>query len=218
MYKTTYVSDELARLVSSGTSRPEIIQRLAPMCLGWPYVWASNGQMCTPEWRRNRLPYCPDKKYSDMIHNNCPVLNGLQEQAIVPYSGEKISQVSCSGCKWDGCRCFDCQGFVHWLFECVCVPLYGAGATTQWNTASNWVARGEISSMPPGMVCAVYKHKDGKMSHTGLSMGDGNGGVISVPALGGHIYHGSNTIWNEYVTGRCDLKFGVRTYWRCRLY
>ena len=29
--------------------------------------------------------------------------------------------------------------------------------------------------------------------------------------LGGSIYHGSNTIWNKYVTGRCDLKGGVRT-------
>lgn len=29
--------------------------------------------------------------------------------------------------------------------------------------------------------------------------------------LGGYIYHGSNTIWNEYVTDRCDLVNGRRT-------
>ncbi len=29
--------------------------------------------------------------------------------------------------------------------------------------------------------------------------------------LGGYVFHGSNTIWNQYVTGRCALKFGVRT-------
>lgn len=29
--------------------------------------------------------------------------------------------------------------------------------------------------------------------------------------LGGYIYHGSNTIWNKYVTGRSDLKNGLRT-------
>ena len=29
--------------------------------------------------------------------------------------------------------------------------------------------------------------------------------------LGGYIYHGSNTIWNEYVTDRCELKNGRRT-------
>lgn len=29
--------------------------------------------------------------------------------------------------------------------------------------------------------------------------------------LGGTMYHGSNTIWNQYVTGRCELKDGKRT-------
>lgn len=29
--------------------------------------------------------------------------------------------------------------------------------------------------------------------------------------LGGSVYHGSNTIWNQYVTGRCELKNGTRT-------
>ena len=29
--------------------------------------------------------------------------------------------------------------------------------------------------------------------------------------LGGYIYHGSNTIWNQYVTNKCELKNGKRT-------
>lgn len=152
------------RLKAEGASKAEIIRQLAELCLGWPYVWASNGQMCTPQWRRNRLPYCPEQKYSDMIRDNCPVLSG--------------SASSCAGCKWDGVRCFDCEGFPHWLFEQVGVPFYGSGATTQWNTASNWIARGEIATMPPGLACAVYKRKESKMSHAGMSMGDGAGGVI----------------------------------------
>lgn len=164
MYTAKDAEALVSRLKAEGANKAEIIRQLAELCLGWPYVWASNGQMCTPEWRRNRLPYCPDKKYSDMIRDNCPVLSG--------------SASSCAGCKWDGVRCFDCQGFVSWLFGCVGVPLYGGGATTQWNTASNWIARGEIASMPPGLVCAVYKMKEQKMSHAGMSMGDDNGGVI----------------------------------------
>jgi cell wall-associated NlpC family hydrolase len=164
MYTAKDAEALVSRLKAEGANKAEIIRQLAELCLGWPYVWASNGQMCTPEWRRNRLPYCPDKKYSDMIRGNCPVLSG--------------SASSCAGCKWDGVRCFDCQGFVSWLFGCVGVPLYGSGATTQWNTASNWIARGEIASMPPGLVCAVYKRKDSKMSHAGMSMGDDAGGVI----------------------------------------
>lgn len=152
------------RLKSEMKSKSDIIRAEAEYCIGWPYVFASNGEMCTPEWRRGRIPYCREQKYADAIRDTCPVLSGKQS--------------SCDGCKWDGCRCFDCQGFVHWLLEQAGVPLYGGGATTQWNTASNWAAKGEISTMPKNLVCAIYKHKDGKMSHTGLSMGDGSGGDI----------------------------------------
>lgn len=91
---------------------------------------------------------------------------------------DAIKTSSCAGCKWEGCRCFDCQGFVHWLLSQVGVPFYGAGATTQWTTSSNWAVSGEIKNMPSNMVCCLYKYKDGKMSHAGMSMGDGHGDVI----------------------------------------
>jgi hypothetical protein len=35
--------------------------------------------------------------------------------------------------------------------------------------------------------------------------------VWAFKQLGGNMYHGSNTIWNQYVTGRCALKNGQRT-------
>ena len=142
MYKTTYVSDELARLVSSGTSCPEIIRCLAPMCLGWAYVWASVGEMCTPEWRKNRMRVA-DQHYAQEIRDNCPVLLGKQ-----PF---------CDGCKWANTRVFDCQGFCRWLLEQVGIYLYGGGATTQWETKSNWVAQGEIATMPRGRFNALKR-------------------------------------------------------------
>lgn len=154
----------LNSLKAERKSKPETVRQLAEYCLGWPYVWASNGEMCTPEWRKNRIPYCNEQKYADAIRDNCPVLSGKQP--------------ACDGCKWVDTRCFDCQGFVHWLLEQAGVPLYGAGATTQWNTASNWAVKGEIKNMPRDLVCCVYKRKEDKMSHAGMSMGDGNGGVI----------------------------------------
>ena len=199
MYTAKDAEALIARLKSSGAGKAEIICQAAELCLGWPYVWASNGQMCTPEWRRNRIPYCPEQKYVNMIRSSCPVLNGSQEQAIIPYSGGEISPVSCAGCKWAGVRCFDCQGFVHWLFEQVGVPLYGVGATTQWSTASNWAARGEIASMPPGLVCAIYKRKEDKMSHAGMSMGDGAGSVIhcSTAVRSGNV-HTDNPRWTHW--------------------
>ena len=46
----------------------------------------------------------------------------------------------------------------------------GAGATSQWNTASNWKAKGAIDTMPKDtLVCLfVYDKKKNNMSHTGF--------------------------------------------------
>ena len=152
------------RLTEEKVSKANILRELMEQCLGLPYVYASSGQLCTPEWRRSRIPYCPQQKYVDMIKDNCPALS------------EKAS--SCSGCQWDGCPCFDCEGFLRWLLEQIGVPFYGDGATTQWQTSSNWVAKGEIGTLPRDLVCCVYKWRTDRMSHAGMSIGDGNGGVI----------------------------------------
>jgi hypothetical protein len=50
--------------------------------------------------------------------------------------------------------------------------LQGAGATSQWNTASNWTAKGTIDTVPSDkLVCLFQKSKVKKrsMAHTGLS-------------------------------------------------
>lgn len=166
----------LYKLKAEGKSNAEIICCLSEYCLDWPYVFASNGEMCTPEWRRGRIPYCREQKYADAIKNICPVLSGKQS--------------SCVGCKWSGCRCFDCQGFVHWLFEQIGIPLYGGGATTQWTTSSNWVAKGTIKDIPLNLTCCLFKQKESKMSHEGLSLGDGEGNVIHCSTIvkRGNIY------------------------------
>ena len=164
MYKATSVNLLLADWKKRGVSKADIVRRQAECYLGWQYVYASQGQNCTPEWRKSRIPYCPSQKYVDMINNNCPVLSGKQP--------------ACDGCDYVDTDVFDCAGFVLSLLQRAGVPFYGQGATTQWNTASNWVAKGTIDTMPKNLVCCVYKHKDGKMAHAGMSMGDGNGGVI----------------------------------------
>jgi len=164
MYVASYVFSELSRLKTAGTSKPDIIRTTAELCLGWQYVYASQGQECTPAWRKSRIPYCPEQKYVDMIKNNCPVLSGKQP--------------NCDGCTFVDTLVFDCAGFVLWLLTQAGVPFYGSGATTAWNTPSNWAVRGEIKAMPRDLVCVVYKRRDEKMSHTGMSMGDGADGVI----------------------------------------
>lgn len=153
MYTAKDAEDLVNSLKASGASKANIVRKLAELCLGWPYVFASQGEMCTPKWRRNRIPYCRQQKYVDMIRDNCPVLSD--------------SAVSCDGCKWDGVRCFDCRGFPRWLLEQVGVPLFGETVTTQWETASNWAAKGtNIQDMPRGLICCVFRP-----GHTGMHVG-----------------------------------------------
>lgn len=154
----------LSELKRQVVSRPYIVRQLAEHCLGWPYVFASQGQSCTPKWRKSRIPQCREQKYADMIRNDCPVLSDDQK--------------NCDGCQWEGVNCFDCAGFVEWLLRITGVPFFGTGATTQWNTASNWAVKGKIGTMPKDLVCCVYKWSTDRMIHAGMSMGDGKGGVI----------------------------------------
>lgn len=173
MYKTAKDAEALrGRLKAEGAGKPEIIRQLSALCLGWPYVWASQGEMCTSKWRRNRIPYCREQKYADMIRDNCPVL--LSDGVV-----------SCAGCKWDGVRCFDCRGFTRWLLAQAGVPLYGESVTTQWETASNWAARGTIDTLPRGLVCCVFRP-----GHTGMYQGNGN------------VIHCSGTVKEEALPGK----------------
>ena len=171
MYTAKDVEAFIVHLKSFGASKAEIIQQVSKSCIGWPYVWASQGEMCVPSWRRNRIPYCKEQKYADMIRQNCQVLS--------------LKFGSCYGCKWDGVRCFDCRGFTRWLLAQVGVPLYGESVTTQWETASNWVAKGNIDTLPSGLVCCVFRPK-----HTGMYQGNGN------------IIHCSGEIKEEALPGR----------------
>ncbi len=52
------------------------------------------------------------------------------------------------------------------------LDIAGGGATSQYNTASNWVKRGTIEKMPD-LPCCVFKQSGGKMQHTGYHIGGG---------------------------------------------
>lgn len=171
MYTASWVQETVQAMKDGNAPKANVIRATAKLCLGWPYVWASQGEMCTPKWRRNRIPYCLQQKYADMIRDNCPVLSD--------------NAASCDGCKWDGVRCFDCRGFTRWLLAQAGVPLYGESVTTQWETASNWAARGTIDNLPRGLVCCVFRP-----GHTGMYQGNGN------------IIHCSGTVKEEALPGK----------------
>ena len=46
---------------------------------------------------------------------------------------------TCEGCPYEGCRMFDCRGFTYWVLQQIGITISGVGATTQYNTAKDWV-------------------------------------------------------------------------------
>ena len=81
MYTSNEVETRLTAWKQRGDSKTQMIRKLAESCLDWPYVYAANGEMCTPEWRKNRMGVS-DEKYSRAIHDACPVLNGTKQKEV----------------------------------------------------------------------------------------------------------------------------------------
>lgn len=146
--------------------------------LGNPYVFGMWGRECTPSVRRRYAGYNPSHKSA--IYKACPVLSGKQP--------------SCDGCKWQGKLAFDCRGFTYWCLSQVGITIKGGGATSQYNTAANWVQRGEIGDMPD-VVCCVFQRRNGKMQHTGIHIG---GGKVIHCSAGVQWGDTSDKAWTHY--------------------
>lgn len=124
--------------------------------LGNPYVYGAWGSVCTPNLRRKYAKLNP--AHEAAIRRNCPVLSG--------------SKADCTGCKWTGKLAFDCRGFTHWCLLQAGITISGSGATSQYNTVSNWVRRGRLSDMPD-VICCLFKQDGSRMMHTGIHIGGG---------------------------------------------
>ena len=155
MNTANYVDGEIRDMRLAGTPIAEAVWKTALLCEGWPYVFGAWGAECTVGERH--------KRYRDAhptIRTACRAFDGG----------------SCSGCKWfpneERVRCFDCRGFTDWCLKQFGIDLQGEGATSQWNTASNWSAKGTISDGIPEdtLVCLFYPDKNNpkKMAHTGF--------------------------------------------------
>ena len=165
MNSAAEVKDQLTNWQTMGMTKEEIVIALAEACMGWPYVWGGYGQLCSAANRRSyaNRSSCPEAE-AEQIRKKCQAVSG------------KIS--TCNGCKYfpgGRTRFFDCRGFTRWLLQQVGISLQGAGATSQWNTASNWAEKGLIANIPQDKVCCVFMANGKKMSHTGMHVG---GGVI----------------------------------------
>lgn len=153
----------------------------AESAMGWPYVFGAWGEACTPGRRKSRA-----RSDHPTIISKCQVLSG--------------KTASCDGCKWQGALMFDCRGFTFWCLKTGAdILIQGQGATSQYNTASNWVKRGAITHLPDCVCCVFQQTSAGKMQHTGLHIG------------GGKIIHCSNGVqtgtagdkaWTHYAIPR----------------
>lgn len=183
------VTNDINNWKTMGMTKAELAVKIAEDCLGWSYVWGGYGQICNSS---NRGSYanrdsCPDAEKAE-IRRLCQILNG--------------SKSSCSGCKWypgGSTRFFDCRGFTRWVLQQVGITIEGAGATSQYRTASNWTEQGNIKDMPMDKVCCVFMYNAQKnnYSHTGLHIG------------GGNIIHCSGTVKRGKITDKGWTNYAI---------
>ncbi len=152
---------------------------LAESKLGDPYVFGAWGDRCTPQIRKQYAGYNPS--YRTKIYDACPVLSD--------------DVTDCSFCKWDGHLCYDCRGFTHYILKKAAgIDIQGGGCTSQYDRAANWYSKGNVEKMP-NVVCCVFKYAGGRMSHTGLHIGDGIVIHCSTIVKRGAL---SDTTWTHY--------------------
>lgn len=130
-----------------------------------------------------------------------PVLMNEKTEKILELAESLIGSPYVFGAlgeKRNGVQVFDCRGYTYWLLKQVGVLISTVGATTQYNTAKDWVERGRTKDMP-NVVCPVFKYResDGKMSHTGMHIG--NGRILHCTSNGGVKYGSlSDSTWTHY--------------------
>jgi hypothetical protein len=150
MNSTDQVQKIIEQYKENGVPLSDAVWGTALACVGWPYVFGAWGEECTPANRKRRA-----REDHPTIVSKCQVLNG--------------SRSSCSGCQWDlPVRMFDCRGFTDWCLKQYKIDLKGEGATSQWNTESNWKAKGTIDTIPDDILVCLFVKDGSKMSHTGF--------------------------------------------------
>lgn len=158
-----YVAEQVELLKKSGKPLQYVAWLVALLCVGWAYVFGARGALCTPANRR--ASYKSKGADHPTIKTKCQVIRDSNPKA------------NCNGCKWfpngENTRYFDCRGFTYWVLYIVFGwKLQGAGATSQWNTKSNWKSKGEIKTMPKDTLVCLFIKKGNTMSHTGFGYND----------------------------------------------
>ena len=92
------------------------------------------------------------------IYKNCKILSGKQD--------------TCAGCQWEGKQSYDCAQLTRYSCKAAGQELV-SGANSQWLRTA-WAAKGKIDSLPDvAGVLLYHANSSGRMTHTGVYIGDG---------------------------------------------
>ena len=161
MNTAEYVDKRIQEMKMSGIPLSDAAWQAALDCVGWPYIYGDRGEYCTQSNRMAVYNKDPGVKARQNAREKCQAIRSSNPTG------------SCSGCKWypggKRTRGFDCRGFTYWiLLQIYGWKLMGAGATSQWNNADNWTAKGTIDSIPEDQLVCLFVQKGTTMEHTGF--------------------------------------------------
>ena len=178
-------------LKAEGVNLASVAWQTAVACTGWAYVFGAAGEYCDAD---NRRAYVARKGAEHpTIKTACQIMMGKKSD--------------CSGCKFypgGRTRFFDCRGFTRWVLKKVYGwTLQGGGCTSQWNTASNWKAKGKISDGIPKdtLVCLFYSkdNKEKTWEHTGFGL---NNETVEC-SVGVQYFKTRNKKWTHWAVPAC---------------
>ncbi len=135
----------------------DTIRQWALSKVGSAYIFAANGQKCTPSFRQRQMECKPN--YAANIKKYCPVLSG--------------KKADCAGCPYKDRPAYDCSGLTKEAAKLIGIAV-PHGASGQWKGAY-WDRKGTIDQMSMDKVCFVFNAMDSAspMGHVGIYLGDG---------------------------------------------
>ena len=125
-------------------SKREAMTARALALVGCGYIYGATGWICTRARMEQQMRQYPT------------------------YAG----QIQRYGKKWLGKPCYDCAQLTRDVARRAGVSL-PSGATSQWRAAGIWKEKDVIDTLPNEAGLFLYTMRDGRMTHTGVSIGHG---------------------------------------------
>lgn len=125
-------------------SKREAMTARAISLVGCGYIYGATGWICTP----SRL---------------------TQQEKQYPSFAKQMKRY---GKKWMGKPCYDCAQLTRDVARQAGISL-PSGATSQWRAAGIWKEKDVIDTLPDEAGIFLFTMRNGRMTHTGVSIGNG---------------------------------------------